>query len=127
MERDLLFMIYGAIMGVVGSIVTSIVTALFHFWLERREYQRRQSEEHDRQLKRIHIPTDEEILLLNSDHQLEHPPEISRTAAEAGSILISLLLSSAAVYQTRDPMLSFAFGACIGFLATRRITRFFKR
>lgn len=127
MERDLLFMIYGAIMGVVGSIVTSIVTALFHFWLERREYQRRQSEEHERQLKRIHIPTDEEILLLNSDRQLEHPPEISRTAAEAGSILISLLLSSAAVYQTRDPMLSFAFGACIGFLATRRITRFFKR
>ena len=63
MERDLLFMIYGAIMGVVGSIVTSIVTALVHLWLDRREYQRRQSEEHDRQLKRIHIPTDEEILL----------------------------------------------------------------
>lgn len=126
MERDLLFMIYGAIMGVVGSIVTSIVSALFHLWLDRREYQRRQTEEHDRQLRRIHIPTDEEILLLASDQQPEHPSEAARTAAEAGSILISVLLSSAAVYQTRDPMLSFAFGACIGFLATRRITRFFK-
>ena len=39
MERDLLIMIYGAIMGVVGSIVTSIVTAIFHFWLDRREYE----------------------------------------------------------------------------------------
>jgi predicted PurR-regulated permease PerM len=127
MERDLLVMIYGAIMGVVGSIVTSIVTALFHFWLERREYERRQSEERDRQLRRIHIPTDEEILLLNSEPQNEHPPEVARTAAEAGSILISLLLSSAAVYQTRDPILGFAFGACLGFLLMRRITRFFKR
>jgi predicted PurR-regulated permease PerM len=127
MERDLLVMIYGAIMGVVGSIVTSIVTALFHFWLERREYERRQSEERDRQLRRIHIPTDEEILLLNSEPQNEHPAEVARTAAEAGSILISLLLSSAAVYQTRDPMLGFAFGACLGFLLMRRITRFFKR
>lgn len=127
MERDLLVMIYGAIMGVIGSIVTSIVTALFHFWLERREYQRRQSEEHDRQLRHIHIPTDEEILLLNSELQNEHPPEVARTAAEAGSIFISLLISSAAVYQTRDPMLGFAFGACLGFLLTRRITRFFKR
>lgn len=43
MERDLLVMIYGAIMGVLGSLVTSIVTALFHFWLERREYERRKS------------------------------------------------------------------------------------
>lgn len=127
MERDLLVMIYGAIMGVVGSIVTSIVTALFHFWLERREYQRRQSEEHDRQLRRIHIPTDEEILLLNSERQDEHPPEVARTAAEAGSIIISLLLSSAAVYQTRDPMLGFAFGACLGFLLMRRTIRYFRR
>ena len=127
MERDLLIMIYGAIMGVVGSIVTSIVTALFQFWLERREYERRQSEERERQLRRIHIPTDEEILLLNAESQNEHPPEVARTAAEAGSILISLLLSSAAVYQTRDPMLGFAFGACLGFLLMRRITRFFKR
>jgi hypothetical protein len=128
MERDLLVMIYGAIMGVVGSIVTSIVTALVHFWLERREYQRRQSEEHERQLRRIHLPTDEEILLINSDRENQHqPPEAARTLAEIGSILLSIILSSTAVYQTRDPMLGFAFGACLGFLMMRRITRFFTR
>jgi predicted PurR-regulated permease PerM len=127
MERDLLVMIYGAIMGVVGSIVTSIVTALFHFWLERREYQRRQSEEQLRQLRHIHLPTDEEILTINSDRQNEHPPEPARTLAEVGSVLLSIILSSTAVYQTRDPMLGFAFGACLGFLMMRRVTRFFKR
>jgi hypothetical protein len=123
MERDLLVMIYGAIMGVVGSIVTSIVTALFHFWLERREYERRQSEERHRQLKQIHLPTDEEVRLINSDRQTEQSPEVARTAAEAGSILLSVILSSAAVFRTSDPYLGFAFGACLGFLVTRRITR----
>jgi predicted PurR-regulated permease PerM len=127
MERDFLIMIYGAIMGVVGSIVTSIVTVVFQMWLERREYQRRQSEEHNKQLRQIHIPTNEEILMLNADHPGEHPPETARTAAEAGSIFISLLISSAAVYNTKDPILGFAFGACLGFLLTRRITTAIRR
>lgn len=123
MERDLLIMIYGAIMGVVGSIITSIVTAIFHFWLDRREYERRQSEERQRQMRHIHLPTDEEMRMLNADLQNEHAPEAARTAAEAGSILLSVILSSAAVYHSRDPYLGFAFGACLGFLVTRRITR----
>lgn len=127
MERDLLVMIYGAIMGVVGSIVTSLVTATFQLWLERREYERRQAQEHHRQLKQIHLPTDEEVRLINSDHQNEHGPETTRAAAEAGSILLSLILSSAAVYTTRDPILGFSFGACLGFLITRRITMAIKR
>lgn len=121
MERDFLIMIYGAIMGVVGSIVTSIVTMVFQMWLERREYERRQSEERNKQLRQIHIPTNEEILMLNADHSGEHPPETARTAAEAGSIFISILISSAAVYHTKDPMLGFVFGACLGFLVTRRV------
>jgi hypothetical protein len=45
MDRDLTIMIYGAIMGVAGSLLTSIVSALFQFWLERREHERRQHEE----------------------------------------------------------------------------------
>lgn len=121
MERDFLIMIYGAIMGVVGSIVTSIVTVVFQMWLERREYERRQSEEHKKQLRQIHLPTPEEVMMINADHQGEHPPETARTAAEAGSLLISILISSAAVYNTKDPILGFAFGACLGFLFTRRV------
>jgi len=127
MERDLLVMIYGAIMGVVGSIVTSLVTAAFQLWLERREYERKQAEEHHRQLKQIHLPTDEEVMHINSDRQNEHGPEATRAAAEAGSIILSLVLSSAAVYTTRDPILGFSFGACLGFLTTRRISSAIKR
>ena len=126
MERDLLIMIYGEIMGVVGSIITSIVTAIFHFWLDRREYERRKSEERRRVLRHIHIPTDEELQAINADLQNEHAPEGARTVAEAGSILLSVILSSAAVYQTRDPYLGFAFGACLGFLAMRRVIRAIK-
>ena len=127
MEHDLLVMIYGAIIGVVGSIVTSIVTAVFHFWLDRREYERRRSEEHQRQHMQIYLPTNEEVMMINADHQNEQPPEAARTVAEAGSVFISVILSSAAVYQTRDPILGFSFGACLGFLMTRRIIAAIKR
>jgi predicted PurR-regulated permease PerM len=123
MERDLLIMIYGAIMGVVGSIVTSIVTAIFHFWLDRREFERRKSEEHRQQLQKIYLPSEEEVISINAEYRNEQQPqETARSAAEAGSLVISVILSSAAVYQTRDPMLGFSFGACLGFLVTRRIT-----
>ena len=126
MEHDLLIMIYGAIMGVVGSILTSIVTAIFHFWLDRREYERRKKEEYQRQLRQIYLPTEEEVLSINAEYQNENPPEVARTTAETASLLISLILSSTAVYQTRDPVLGFAFSACLGFLATRRLLRAIK-
>ena len=41
MDSDLTVMIYGVIMGVAGSILTSIISALFQFWLPRREHERR--------------------------------------------------------------------------------------
>src|SRR5512133_2594139 len=121
MNHDLLVMIYGAILGVVGSIVTSIVTAIFHFWLDRREYERRRKEEHERQISKIYLPTDEEVMTINSEIQNEHQPEATRAAVEAGSFVLSLVLSSAVVYNTKDPLLGFAFGACLGFLFTGRI------
>jgi len=121
MERDLLVMIYGAIMGIAGSIITSIVTALFHLWLDRREYERRRTEEQQRQLRQIHLPTDDDIRMINEDREDEGQPEAARTAAEAGSILVSILLSSLVVYHTRDLVLGFVFGACLGFLIGRRI------
>ena len=127
MERDLIVMIYGAIMGVVGSIITSIVTALFHFWLERREYERRQIEERQRQLKQIHLPTDDEVRTIYLEHQEEQHAEPARTLAGAGSLSASVLLSSLTVYQTHDPRLAFLFGACLCYLLTNRVIRTFKR
>jgi hypothetical protein len=97
------------------------------FWLDRREHEKRVTEERERQLKQLHLPTDEEIRIINADRNTEQAPEPMRTLAEAGSVILSMILSSAAVYQVRDPMLGFAFGACIGFLLTRRLTKaFFK-
>jgi hypothetical protein len=72
------------------------------------------------------LPTDEEVLSINAEYQNENPPEVARSAAETASLLISLILSSTAVYQTRDLVLGFTFGACLGFLATRRLLRAIK-
>lgn len=127
MDRDLVVMIYGAIMGVVGSIVTSILTALFQLWLDRREYQRRQAEEQGRRLRQIHLPSDEDVRTINREHQDEHVPEAARTLAAAGAALLSLIISSTLVYQTRDPQLGFLFAAALGFLFTQRLTRFLRR
>ncbi len=57
MDRDLMMIIYGAVIG-VGS---SIVTTLFQHWLERREYERRRREEEKIKKISVHIPTTEEI------------------------------------------------------------------
>ena len=127
MDHDLTVMIYGAIMGVVGSILTSIVTTIFHFWLERREHERRQNEERSRQLRHIHLPTDEEIIIINSSRDQEPTPEGQRKTAEAGSIAVSVFVGGIMVYQTHDPMLGFAFTFMLGFLITNRLIRAFRR
>jgi predicted PurR-regulated permease PerM len=127
MDHDLTIMIYGAIMGVVGSILTSIVTTIFQFWLERREQERRHNEERSRQLRHIHLPTDEEIIIINSSRDQEITPEGQRKAAEAGSIALSLFVGGFMVYQTHDLMLGFAFTFMLGFLLTNRVIRALKR
>jgi hypothetical protein len=122
MDRDLTIMIYGAIMGVAGSILTSIVTTVFQFWLARREDERKQQAERNRQLRHIHLPTDEEVILFNAGRE-DSPPESQRKAAESGSIVLSVFVSGVLVYQTNDPMLGFSFAALLGFLFTNRILR----
>jgi hypothetical protein len=123
MDRDLTIMIYGAIMGVVGSILTSIVTTIFQFWLARREDERKQSQERSRQLRYIHLPTDEEVILINASRQNDNSPELQRKAAETGSVVLSVFIGGVLVYQTNDAMLVFSFAALIGFLVTRRVIR----
>lgn len=127
MDHDLTIMIYGAIMGVVGSILTSIVTTIFHFWLERREHERRQSIERSRLLRHLHLPTDEEIILINASRDQESTPEGQRKAAEAGSIALSVFVGGIMVYQTHDPMLAFAFAFMLSFVLTNRVIRALRR
>ncbi|HEX9332338.1 MAG TPA: hypothetical protein VF896_10640 [Anaerolineales bacterium] len=127
MDRDLTIMIYGAIMGVAGGIITSIVTSIFQFWLARRDYESRQSEEQHRQMRQIHLPTDEEVITINAHRHDRNQTEPQRKAAEAGSIVFSMIVGSILVYQANDPLLGFAFTAILGFLMTNRIIRSLRR
>ncbi len=123
MDHDLTIMIYGAIMGVVGSILSSLVTTLFQFWLARRESERKQIEEVHRQLRHIHLPTDEEVIVINAGHPNGGLPAPQRKAAETGSVVLSVFIGSLLVYQTDDSRLAFTFAALLGFLVTNRLIR----
>ncbi len=126
MDHDLTIMIYGAIMGVVGIILSSLVTTLFQFWLARRENERKQIEEVHRQLRHIHLPTDEEVIVINAGEQRGRLPAPQRKAAETGSVVLSVFLGSLLVYQTDDTRLAFLFAALLGFLVTRRVIRYLR-
>ena len=127
MDRDLTIMIYGAIMGVVGSILSSLISMIFQFWLARREDERKQSEAQSKQLRHIHLPTDEEVIMINSSRSSGNEPEAPRKAAEAGSLLLSTFVGGVLVYKTNDLLLGFAFSASLGFLLMNRIIRSIKR
>src|SRR5215216_2290787 len=101
MNHDLTIMIYGAIMGVVGSVLSSIVTALFQLWLARRE----------------------DEIKINASRDHEETPEGQRKAAEAGSLAISAFVGGLMVYKTHDSMLGFTFSFMLSFLLTQRLTR----
>ena len=127
MDRDLTIMIYGAIMGVVGSIISSLTSTIFQFWLARREEQRKQTETQSRQLRQIHLPTDEEVIRINAQHSNENESEAPRKAAETGSLVLSSFLGGVLVYRTNDPRLGFTFMACLSYLLTKRVLRRFRR
>jgi predicted PurR-regulated permease PerM len=125
MDHDLTIMIYGAIMGVVGSVLSSIVAALFQLWLARREDERKRSEDRSRQLRQIHLPTDEDVIKINAGRDHEETPEGQRKTAEAGSLALSAFVGGLMVYKTHDPMLGFAFTFMLSFLLTKHVTRAF--
>jgi predicted PurR-regulated permease PerM len=127
MDRDLTIMIYGAIMGVAGSLLTSIVSALFQLWLERREHERRQHEERRHGLQHIHLPTNEEVIRFSASRSDDPAPEEPRKTAPAGSIALSTFVGGVLVYQTNDLMLGFAFAFMLAFLMTRRMIRALRR
>lgn len=127
MDNDLIVMIYGALMGVVSSIVTSLVTTTFQFWLARREYERRLREEQEKQIRQIYLPTGEEVIAIISQEPIANQPQIPHRVAEVGSLILSIILGSVLVYQTDDPLLGFAFTAILGFLLTNRVIRVLKR
>ena len=78
-------------------------------------------------MNQIYLPTDEAVTaIISNDYQLNQP-EASHRAAEAGSIIFSIIVGSLLVYQTRDPILGLAFTAILGFLITNRTIKLLKR
>ncbi|HSL29059.1 MAG TPA: hypothetical protein VK900_07665 [Anaerolineales bacterium] len=49
-------------------------------------------------MRKIHLPTDDEIRVINADRQVESSPATARTLAESGSVILSILFSSLVVY-----------------------------
>jgi hypothetical protein len=130
MDRDVLLMIYGALMGVVSSIITSLVTFIAQQWLERRELERRQSEERRKQMRQIYLPTNEEIEAINAQREDGVGSEVPQRTHEAGSLvlsIISVIACSLLAFQMQSPTLSFAFAALMGFFLTNRVIRFIRR
>jgi len=127
MDRDLTKMIYGALMGVVGSVVSSLVTTLFQFWLARREYEKRQQAELHKQINQIYLPTEEEVLAIMSQSQAENQSQPTHKVTQAGSLVLSVVVSSFLIYQTKNSFLGFAFTAVLGFVVTNRAIQSLKR
>jgi hypothetical protein len=116
MDHDLLMMIYGAVIGVGSSLVTTI----FQTWLERREYERRKREDRERMKIKIHIATPEEIeKYTNKDNHSIGGGGLARRVTKLTLISIyiitSICLISFAFYGYRS-ILFLIVSACTTFI-----------
>ena len=62
MDHDLLMIIYGALIG-LGS---SLITALFQSWINRRDLERQRKVDRKREQQNIQIPTTDEIMAIRN-------------------------------------------------------------
>ncbi len=135
MDHDLLMMIYGAVIG-VGS---SLVTTLFQHWLDRREHERRRKEEQKKTLQQIYIPTTSEIIEISKVG--DGSTIAAGRGAKATSVVVPLIKLSILVgailllicsglgyliYWIDNPILYLAGSAGIGFALTYVTIRFLK-
>ena len=130
MDRDVLLLIYGALIGVASSILTSLVTFMIQMWFERREYERRQSEEHQKQIRQIYLPTNKEVEEINLQRENRDQQELPHRTSEAGFLMlaiISMLACGLLAFKVNSPTFSFAFTAVLGFLFTNRILKLLRR
>jgi hypothetical protein len=126
MDHDLLMMLYGALVGAGSRVVSDMVMSVFQLWLERRDHERRENEEHDRQAIQIYLPTAEEVRAITSHSYHEHQAAPHRTVG-TGSIVLSVVGGGFLIYQAREPILSLCFGAVISFLLTNSLLMRFKK
>ena len=74
-DRDLLLMIYGSLIGIGASIITSILKSIFDYWLSakernriRRENKKARDEDEQEKRNQIILPTNQEILDIQKEH-----------------------------------------------------------
>ena len=127
MDHDRLMMLYGALVGAGSRVVTDMVMSVFQLWLERRDQDRRESEEHVRQITQIYLPTAEEVRAITSHRYEESQPAAPRRTVGTGSIVLSVVGGGFLIYQAREPMLSMCFGAVMSFLLTNNLLKRFKK
>lgn len=129
MSHDLLMIIYGAAIGTGSSIITTIIQSLFQSWIERREYKRRILEEEKSELRKIQIPTLNEINAITNEtypginmneplSKLDRPPN---KHSVIGLIPIALCICCSTVlliYWTQNPIVYFVASGLITFFVT---------
>ena len=114
MDHDLLMMIYGACIGLVSSFATS----LFQSWMGRREYERRQRDEKSKKVSEIYLPTNEEILTINSKKHEENAGD--KNTVEYGIILL-IVSSFVIVYLMKIPLLELILSMVWSFLISKKL------
>jgi hypothetical protein len=128
MSHDVLMMVYGALIG-VGS---SIITTLFQSWINRLERKRQYKEEKKREQRNIQIPTASEINAIRSGKYLR--PESDDTlntdnrmmrrrgcALYPVTLFLGLLLCggiSYLIYRIDNPILYLIVSGLVGFSVT---------
>ena len=106
MDRDLLMVNYGALIG-LGS---SIITTLFQSWIKRREQERQRKEAKRRELQSIQIPSTQELIAIRNGEfakengrviikrVAEAPPEIIPSPYKYLILIVFLIVCSGVVY-----------------------------
>jgi len=127
MDHDLLMMLFGAFVGAGSRVASDMVMSVFQLWLERRDHERRETEEHIRQATQIFLPTAEEVRAITSHRYQENQAAAQRRTVGTGSIVLSVVGGGFLIYQAREPMLSLCFGAMVSFMMTNSLLKRFKK
>jgi len=127
MDHDLLMMLFGALVGAGSRVASDMVMSVFQLWLERRDHERRETEEHIRQATQIFLPTAEEVRAITAHRYQENQAAAQSRTVGTGSIVLSVVGGGFLIYQAREPMLSLCFGAMVSFMMTNSLLKRFKK
>ena len=127
MDHDLMMMLYGALIGAVSRVITSLLESTFQQWMEHREQERQANEEQIKRTTQIYLPTAEEVRAITTNRYQESQATTPRKKVGTGSILLSVVGSGFLVHQAREPILSLGFAAAVSYLLTNSLLKRLRR